>query len=291
MSSQSSTAIADETLSSTWSRMLKKRPRCDGISGQRELMRARFVLGATRIVRLAGFGVPPCVAAALIPARTTFSNTEGALVMVVAIVGVAAFGDRIAGVMASASAGLSFDFFLTRPYERFAISHRQDIETTVLLFVVGLAVTELTARGRRNRLIALERSKYLEELHAVTRMMAEGAEARIALARVEVALSALLDLKACRYDPLPPTGRVARIYQDGSVVLAGAKWPTLPGREVDLPIEYGGRAYGRFVLVPTPGRTVSLERRRIASAFANDIGAILAGAAPRAGRRNSLLHQ
>src|SRR2546430_13456825 len=36
-----------------------------------------------------------------------------------------------------------FDFFLTRPYERFAITRRADIETTILLLVIGVAVTEI----------------------------------------------------------------------------------------------------------------------------------------------------
>jgi len=198
--------------------------------------------------------------------------------MVVVIVAIAAFGDRVGGLLAAVSAGLWFDFFLTRPYDRLSISHRQDIETTVLLFLVGIVVTELTARGKKHRMMTVEQSGYLNELHAVARMMAEGAETKIALARVEAVLSRLLDLRECHYEPTPPTGRAALINQDGSVVLAGMKWPSLPGREVDLPIEYRSRAYGRFVLVPTPGRLVPLERRLVASALANDIGAILAGA-------------
>jgi len=33
--------------------------------------------------------------------------------------------------------------FLTQPYERFIITRRTDIETTVLLLVIGVAVTEI----------------------------------------------------------------------------------------------------------------------------------------------------
>jgi len=230
-------------------------------------------------VRLAALGLPPALAAALVPFRGSFSNTDGALVIVVGVVAVAAFGDRLAGVLASVSAGLWFDFFLTRPYERFSISHPRDIETTVLLVVVGVAVTELTARGRRHALLARERSDQLNELHSVARMMGEGAESRLVLARVEVALCDLLHLRECHYDPSPPTGRSALVRPDGSVVLAGKSWPTLPGREVDLPVEYGSRPYGRFVLVPTPGESVPLERRKVASALANDVGAVLAARA------------
>ena len=49
------------------------------------------------------------------------------------VVGVAAFGNRRAGWIASVSSCVWFDFFLTRPYERFSISAAHDIETTVAL--------------------------------------------------------------------------------------------------------------------------------------------------------------
>jgi len=231
---------------------------------------------ARLVSRIAALAVPLTVAAALVPVRTDFSDADAALITVVAVVAVASFGDRLGGILASASAAGWFDFFLTRPYERFAITRSQDVLTTVLLFVVGLAVTEITARGRRHRARAAEQTAYLDELHAIAGMMAEGGETQIALSRVEATLASLLNLRACYYEPTPPTGRSALVLRDGSVVLAGVRWPTLPGREVDLPIEYQSHSYGRFVLVPTPGTVVPLERRRVASALATDIGAILA---------------
>jgi hypothetical protein len=229
------------------------------------------------MVRVTAVLSPLAVAGVLVPFRATFSNTEGALLMVVVVVGVAAFGDRVAGILATVSSALWFDFFLTRPYERLAISHRQDIETTVLLFVVGLAVTELTARGRLHRIRAGEQSLYLKELGMLSRMMAEGGDTRVALARTEAVLSSLLELRGCRYEPSPPSGRSALVLPDGSVVLAGVTWPTLPGKEVDLPITYRGREFGRFVLSPTPGKEIPVERRKVASALANEMGAVLAG--------------
>ncbi|MBO0876722.1 MAG: DUF4118 domain-containing protein [Pseudonocardia sp.] len=41
------------------------------------------------------------------------------------------------------------DFFVTEPYDRFAITKRADIETAVLLMLVGVAVTEIALWGRR----------------------------------------------------------------------------------------------------------------------------------------------
>ena len=45
----------------------------------------------------------------------------------------------------------SFDFFFTRPYYSFSINARDDVETAVLLLVVGLVVGELVVRTRRSR--------------------------------------------------------------------------------------------------------------------------------------------
>ena len=52
-------------------------------------------------------------------------------------------------LLAAVSPAAWFDFFLTQPYERFAITHREDIETTVLLVAVGAAVTELASARPR----------------------------------------------------------------------------------------------------------------------------------------------
>jgi hypothetical protein len=45
--------------------------------------------------------------------------------------------------LAALSAAVWFGYVLTRPYERFIITRRADIEATVLLLVIGMAVTEL----------------------------------------------------------------------------------------------------------------------------------------------------
>jgi K+-sensing histidine kinase KdpD len=232
---------------------------------------------ARRLARLLAVAVPPALAAALVPFRATFPAADGALAMVVVIVAVAVFGDRLAGVVGAVSAGLWYDFFLTRPYERFAISARGDIETTVLLLLVGVAVTELTVRGRRHHRQAVEGSAYLAQLQSVARMMAEGTDARAVTSWVEGALTDLLHLRGCYFDPQPAAATKAVITQGGDVVLAGLTWGWLPGRRVDLPVQFGGKSYGTFVLVPTPGVPVSQERRMVASVLADEVGAVLAG--------------
>jgi len=86
------------------------------------------------LVNLCGVLAPLIVAACLVPARAALAGTAAALILVAVVAAVAILGSRLAGVLAAASSGLWFDFFLTRPYERLAISHRADLETTISLF-------------------------------------------------------------------------------------------------------------------------------------------------------------
>src|SRR3979409_2678273 len=107
-----------------------------------------------RFVVLAAVVAPLAVAAVLVPFRTSFPGTDRALLLVVVIVAVAAYGQRLAGMLAAAAGAARFDFFLTAPYEHFTITRRGDIETTCLLLLVGAAATELAVRGRRYRVRA-----------------------------------------------------------------------------------------------------------------------------------------
>jgi hypothetical protein len=50
----------------------------------------------------------------------------------------------------------------------------------------------------------------------------------------------------------------------------------LPGKEVDLVVQSRGRRFGRFVMVPEPGAAVSWDRRVVAVALADQVGAALA---------------
>ena len=87
--------------------------------------------------------VPPAVCALLTPFRDNFDNANAALLLVVVIVAVAAFGIRLAGVLAAVSSAVWFDFFLTVPYNTFTINSSSDVELTVLLVLIGTAVTEI----------------------------------------------------------------------------------------------------------------------------------------------------
>ena len=88
---------------------------------------------------------PAAVAALMIPLRTHVLNTDLALIMVVIVALVVLPGHRVAALIAGLSAGVWFDFFLTKPYERFSIQRGADVQTTVLLALVAILVGEIAA--------------------------------------------------------------------------------------------------------------------------------------------------
>ena len=107
------------------------------------------MLSRDRLALIAGLAGPLALTAILVPFRGSFANTDAALALILVVVAVSAAGSRLAGYAAAVSAAVWFDFFLTRPFEHFSISRASDIETTVLVLVIGFAVTEIAVWGRR----------------------------------------------------------------------------------------------------------------------------------------------
>ena len=149
---------------------------------------------------LAAVLAPLALCAALVPFRTTFANTNAALLLVLVVVAVAANGNRVAGVVAAISAGVWFDFFLTQPYEHLTITNRSDIETAVLLLLVGVGVTELAAWGRRQHLTASRQAGYLAGIHAAAEVVATGGALNPLVEQVAEQLTRILGLTRCRFD-------------------------------------------------------------------------------------------
>ena len=171
-------------------------------------------------------------------------------------------------------------FFLTRPYEKFAITHRPDIETAVSLFVVGIVVTELAARNRHHHEVATEEADYVGLIYSVSELADSGAPVHEVLERVRGEVIDLLHLRACRYESGAPERPVMRMVgHDGQVILAGNVWGVdrvgLPGPELALLVQSRGQTLGRFILTPTPGFPVSLQRRIVAVALADQVGGAL----------------
>jgi len=239
--------------------------------------------GATFVAALL---VPFAVAGALVPFRGTFANTAAALVLVAVVVALAVVGDRLSGVTASIFGAFWFDFFLTRPYDRLAISHRPDLETTISLLVVGVIVTELAARNRHHSRVSSEESTYVSMLRELSELAAGSSTSEVVIDSVERSLVPLLDLRACRFDVALADPPLARVEARGGVNHVGHDWPVreigIPGPEAEIVIEWRGRAFGRFVLTPTPGHPVTLERRVVAVLLVRVVAAAMATETPEA---------
>jgi len=239
-----------------------------------------------RLAVLIALAAPLAVAAVLVPFRASIPNTDAALVMILVVVAVAANGYRLAGILAALSVAVWFDFFLTRPYETFSITRRTDIETTVLLLVIGVAVTEIAVWGRRQHTAASRRAGYLDGINSAARAVAAGGSASALIEHVTSQLAQLLALRSCRFQyGIAGVGRPARLRHDGSVTIGQRVWDVdaegFPaGSDTELLVESGGLLRGRFLMTPASGVRPTLERRLLAVALADQVGAALATSQP-----------
>ena len=239
-----------------------------------------------RLAVLAAFVAPLAVAALLVPFRASFPNTDAALAMLLVVVAVAANGYRWAGILAAVSTAVWFDFFLTQPYERFSITRRTDIETTVLLLVIGVAVTEISVWGRRQRVTASRRAGYLDGINSAAQAVSAGGSAAALIGQVTSQLTRLLGLRSCSFQHgVAGIGRPARLQHDGSVTIGQRAWDVdaegFPRTtDTELLVESGGILQGRFLMSPAPDARPTLEQRLLAVAFADQAGAALATSHP-----------
>jgi K+-sensing histidine kinase KdpD len=227
---------------------------------------------------------PLVIALAMVPFRDHLANAAAALVLVAAVVAVAAFGDRRAGLIATISASAWFDFFLTRPYEKFSISSAHDIETALALIVVGVAVTEMAVRSHRMFQIAMREGVYLAAIRELSDLVSNGAPVDTVISEATRELSDVLGALACRFEPdgsaALPAGR-PRLERNGEVEQGDVRFDVatdgMPAGEIELLVQGRGRPCGRFVFTSESRRPVSIEQRIAAIALADQVGAALVG--------------
>ncbi|MDH6214910.1 DUF4118 domain-containing protein [Streptomyces pseudovenezuelae] len=224
-----------------------------------------------RLALAASLLAPFLVALALVPLRTHLSSTNAALILVVVVVAVAALGSRTAGVVAALSAAAWFDFFLTRPYETFDITASGDVETAVLLLVVGVIVAQLAAHARRLEVVTVTDAAQLALIHRIAALARTPGSADTVVDQVRGELIDLLGLRACRFEYGTLLGRPPRLREDGSVS-GGHGWA---GDEVELRSYGNGHYVGRFMLTPGPGPVPPLQARLVAVTLAEQAGAAL----------------
>ena len=233
-----------------------------------------------RIAILAALAAPLAAAAILLPFRGSWSNTNVALLLVVVVVAVAAIGNRVAGALAAVGAAIWFDFFFTLPYYRFTIRSSADATTAVLLLVTGIAVSQLAARVRQLKVVAITDAGYLAQIHETAALAKSARFPDTVVDHVREELTRLLDLEGSRFEYGSLLGHPPRLEPDGTVWVGHSRWDTgqwgLPAQEIELRTFGNGQYYGRFMLKAKPGSKPSLQARLVAVALADQAGRALA---------------
>jgi len=219
-------------------------------------------------------------AAALVSVRDHFSPVNVVLILVLFVLLGAVIGGRVAGAVSAVAAAVSFDFFYTQPYNSLKIDSAQDIEATVLLLVVGVAIGEIVVRADRIRDAVTGGRRELNRLHRVARLAADGEAVEDLISAVAAELTATLELTRCSYEEVPYSGTYPRLEQTGAISGANVVRYTkhgyeLPPQGVELPVIVSEQIVGRFVMIPTPGIGVSVDRRMVAITLADQLSVVL----------------
>lgn len=239
---------------------------------------------AGRIAWPAAILGPSVVALGLVPLRDHVDPTNVALILVVVVVGVAALGRRLPGLVASVIAGLAFDYLWTKPYRTLSIYDSSLIQTTILLVVVGAVVSELARIGQAARQQSAQNRGYLAGAVDVLATFDRRADPSAQVRLVERRVAEILGADNCRYQPGPsPTDETAAtLAPDGSLQIGGhradvdrAGLPT--DRITAIPVVGGGHDLG-FLSVTAASRWTrpTAEQRQAAVLMANQLGEMLA---------------
>jgi len=226
-------------------------------------------------------GGPVLVSLALIPFRDEIRTSNVSLVLVLVVVIAAVVGGRIGGATAAVVSTASFDFFFTHPYYSFTINSRDDVETAVLLLMVGLLVGEIVVRSRRHEEQAATSREEVVRVRRLSELAAGGEPVGRLINIVRDELVSLLQLRECRFERPPFRNDLPELGHQGVRNAAPADEDPADLGAVALPVYGAGRLVARFVLVLPNGTTGIMlppEDRALAFALADQLGTVLASA-------------
>lgn len=227
-------------------------------------------------VRLLASLIPLGLAGLLQLALSVITNTSSALVLVLAVVAAAATGDRLAGVLAAASAALGFDFFLTQPYFQLRIDDPGDIELAVLLLAVGLAVSELAGWGIRRSIEANQQSGFVQGALEAAALAGGSVSTADGLERTSDGIQRILAAESVSFVAGDHDASAVIIQPDGTfrrhgevVDVARRGLPAGPNGYCAIPIAQQGAQLGYFrVDLPASARP-SRDQLRVAALLAS----------------------
>jgi len=186
--------------------------------------------------------VPLAVSAVLHLTVGIIPNSAAALVLVLFVVGGAATGDRVAGVLAAVAATIGFDFFLTVPYFQLRIDSFQDVLLAGLLLLVGLAVSELASWGIRQSAAATQQALFVKSALEAADLAAGSNDPDDALERVSASIRGLLGAEKVSFEYGDHEAAAAVINRDGTMRYKGKT----------LDVELTGLPVGPYVYAAIP---------------------------------------
>jgi two-component system sensor histidine kinase KdpD len=102
--------------------------------------------------------------------------TNLVMVYLLTVVIAAVYLGRGPAILTSILGVLTFDFFFVIPYFTFAVSDTQYVITFIALFLVGIVISQLTARVREQAEAAQQREAETAELYDLSRDLTAAAE-------------------------------------------------------------------------------------------------------------------
>lgn len=262
-----------------------------GLNGQRSEFPSRK---SRRRGYLAGFTAVVLSTAVAALMKSHFELSNLVMVYLLAVVAVAVGYGRGPAVLTVVLGVLAFDFFFVPPYFNFAVSDTQYIVTFVVMLVVGLVISTLTANVRRQARVAAYREQRTAALYAMSRELARTrGEANLLdiavrhIAEVFEAPTVVLlpgEQGRLRHPHDPPT-QISLQHADLSIAqwvfdhgqMAGRGTDTLAGSDaLYLPLKGSAQMLGVLAVRPAELRRVLLpEQRRLLETFASQVSLAL----------------
>jgi K+-sensing histidine kinase KdpD len=198
-------------------------------------------------------------------AGVTLANV--ALIIAVIVVSAAVI-DWLAGVLTSVMAALALNYFHTEPYRTLRITDRRDVVSVVLLLVLGLAVSAVTAARVRVEVRGLARDRAASEGERLSALLAEDQPVASTWSAAITAAANDLGLLTARLTPKTPAQLpvIGRRMNDGDDPTL-----TIPATGAALRLLRQHEEGRWLVLTPRAGQgPVSVDRRAVLS-FADTI--------------------
>jgi two-component system, OmpR family, sensor histidine kinase KdpD len=211
--------------------------------------------------------------------RAIFHIPDLEMLYLLAVVAAAMRLSRGPSILAAALSVCAYDFFFVVPYYTFAVADVRYLLTFMMMFVVGLLLSELTTRLRRQEQDARQREERTKLLYAFTRDLgvAEDRQAAAQVVARHVASAfgtqahVLLGNHAGQLEvaasypsggPLESKGQVVSqwVFEHGRI--AGMGTDTLPGSDtLCFPLLVRGAPLGAIAIKPPTETPLRIEQR------------------------------